>query len=235
MPNNRASFDSPYYPYVRDIAHNQLKGAEFIPYKMLMYMLDLPDSYGYVPVDDNERPRARFAKYLYHDTPNPLAQPLPTPEQKLSLVFDADHPDINTDELKAKHPKGYRLFSQHIIGQSGLDANTIVKCYIRNLFETKPFMTIIGVTFEVWCNVNLIANTRTTAYDRCFAIEQCLHEALNGVNMAGIGTITFNRGENVYNGSEEVYDSSLNAGRIVTCSVVWSEGGGEKIHSYSGF
>lgn len=234
MPNN-VELDNPFYPYKKDIAANSLRGAELIPYKMLTYLLDLPDARGHIPFESIENPRARLIRYLYYDTPNPLAQPLPTPEQKLSLLFDADHPDINTDELKQKHPKGYRLFAQRIIGQSGLNADTIIKCYIRNLFETKPFMTIIGVTFEVWCNVNLITNTRTTAYDRCFAIEQCIHEALNGVNMAGIGTVTFNRGENVYNGSEEVYDSSLNAGRIITCSVVWSEGGGDTVHSYSGF
>lgn len=234
MPN-RVGFDSPYYPYEKILARNTMKGAELIPYKILNYLLDLPDAYGYQPVDDNERPRVRLLKFLCHDTANPLAKPLPTPEQKLSLVFDPDHPDINTDELKAKHPFGYRLFMQRVIGQSGLNADTILKCYIRNTFESQTLVTVIGVTFEVWSNVNINTNTRTTSRDRNFAIEQCLHEALDGVNMAGIGTITFHRGENVYNGSEEVYDSSIGIGRIVTCSVIWEEGGGDKVTNYQAF
>lgn len=229
----RVSFSSPYYPYEKVISGAvTLKGAEYIPNKLLYYLLDLPDSFGYVPVDDNERPRVRLAKYIYYDDDRPLDNPLPSPKEKLSILFDPQRPDINTDEDKLLHPKGYRLFMQRMIGQSQLEAQTLLKCYIGRIFEAYKFETIIGLNFEVWTNVNLETNTKTAAYDRSFAIEQCLHEALDGVNIAGIGTISFARYDHSYNGSEVLYDSTTGLGRLINCSLTWEEGGKDVITDY---
>ena len=218
-------FNSRYYPYEKTEAANTLRGSEEIPYKMLMYLLDMPDQYGYIPVDDNERPRVRLMKHLYYDEPKPLSNPLPTPEQKLSLLFDPAHPDINTKELHQQHPKGYRLFWQKIIGQSQLDAAATLKCYIARLTENRKQFTTIGIRFEIFVNTNLETNTKTNAYQRSYDIEQCLHEALDGVNMAGIGTISFARQDHGDNGSYVIYDDATNVGRSVHCSILWAEDG----------
>ena len=94
-------FASPYYPYKKVITGaNTLKGAEQIPYKLLIYLLDLPDAEGYYPADDNDRPRVRLAKYLWYEDQFPLTQRLPTPEQKRSMLFDPSHPVIDSDEEK---------------------------------------------------------------------------------------------------------------------------------------
>lgn len=232
MPNPQTDFNSPYYPYTKVIAANTLKGAEIIPYKILNYLLDLPDSYGYLPVDDNSRPRVRLMKYLWYDGENPLSNPLPTPQQKLSLLFNGDNPDINTDEDKAKHPKGYRLFGQRMIAQSILTAKTMLKIYPGRILDTDDFRSIIGMQAEIWTDVNFVTNTRTTAYDRTFDIEQCLREALAGVDIAGVGTMRFSRQDSSYNGSEVLYTDSSVVGRMVYFSTAWSEGGGEKIGTY---
>lgn len=223
---------NPYYPFKRIISSNTLKGAELIPYKILNYLMDLPDAFGHVPFQSNENPRARLMRYLWHDTPNPLAQPLPTPEQKRSLLFDPDEPDINSDEMKAKHPKGYRLFAQRMVAQSVLDAKTILKVYPGRILDTDDFRTIIGMQAEIWCNTTNLTNTRTTAYDRCFNIEQCLREALAGVDIAGVGTMRFSRQDSSYNGSEVLFTDSEISGRMLYFSTAWSEGGGEKIKTY---
>lgn len=225
-------FDSPYYPYRKVIATNTLYGLEDVPYKILRYLLDLPDAYGYQPKDDNTRARVRLMKYIYWDTADPLSQPLPTTEQKLSLLFDPDHPDINTDELIEKHPKGYRLYWQRMYGMVQLDAQTILKCYMGRMFETKKFVTTVGLQFEVLSNVNLQTNTRTDAYQRAFAVEQCLHEALDGVNIDGIGTISFARADHLYNGSEISFDETVSVGRAIHFSLDWGEGGGDDIKDY---
>lgn len=225
-------FTSPYYPYFRVISSNQLKGAELIPYKILTYLMDLPDSRGYTPPDDNEYPRCRLKKYLWHDTANPLSQPMPTAEQIRSILFDPSHPDINTDELKAKHPKGYRLFAQSRISESVLTAQTILKIYPGRVLDSSDFRTVIGLQAEIWTNVDLEANTRTTAYDRTFNIEQCLREALAGVDIAGVGTIRFSRQDGSYNGSEYLYTDSNSVGRLVYFSTIWSDSGaGETVRT----
>ncbi len=233
MANNQVDFSSPYYPYKKVISGaNTLKGAELIPYKLLMYLMDMPDAYGYTPPDNNEYPRCRLMKYIWYDDPNPLAKALPTPEQKRSMLFDPQNPDINTDEDKAKHPQGYRLFWQRMVGQSQLDAQIVLKCYMGRIFEARKFETTIGVTFEIWVNTNLETNTKTVAYQRSFDIEQCLHEALDGVNIAGVGTVSFARPDHVYNGSEILWDEYTSVGRTVNFSLVWSEGSDETIKSY---
>jgi hypothetical protein len=129
MAKPTVPFNSPYYPYQKIIAGNEMRGAELIPYKIMMYLLDLPDPLGYEPIDDNKRPRVCLMKLLAYDGSNPLAEVLPTPKEKLSLLFNGDEPDINTDEQKSKHPFGYRLFMQRNIAQSGIEAKTILKIY----------------------------------------------------------------------------------------------------------
>ena len=233
MAIERVSFDSPFYPYTKVLTGaNTLRGAELIPYKILNYLLDLPDAYGYQPVDDNDRPRVRLAKYLWYDTANPLSQALPTPAEKRSMLFDPYNPDINTDEDKTKHPKGYRIFGQRMIGQSILEAKTMLKVYVGRVLDTNDFRTIIGMQAEVWANVNLETNTRTTAYDRTFDMEQCLREALACVDIAGVGTIHFSRQDSSYNGSEILYTDSTEVGRMIYFSTAWSEGGGDTLKTY---
>lgn len=226
----RADFSSPYYPYEKVVTGaNTLKGAEMIPYRLLNYLLDLPDAAGYVPVDDNTRPRVRFAKLLWYDGSRPLDEPLPDAAQKLSLLFDPDAPAQNSEEEKELHPKGYRLLWQRVRGQSELEAGTVVKCYVGRIFEQRKFVSTIGIQFEICVNVNLETNTRTSAYQRSFDIEQCIREALDGVNLSGIGTVSFARGDHPDNGSVPWWDEVTNVGRSVHCSVTWAEGGDDTV------
>lgn len=218
------SFNSPTYPYERvQIGYNRFKGAEYIPYKLLMYLLDLPDKHGYEPVDDNNRPRVRLAKYLWYDGARPLSQALPTPAQKLSLLFDGEEPVLETDEQKANHPKGYRLFWQVFWGQSQTEAKTLVKCYLGRILPVDENVARIGITFEILSNVNLQGTTRTDAYERAYAIEQCIIESLAGVNIAGIGVVDFARMSHTDNGSRPIADSGTVVGRELHVSLTWAE------------
>ena len=188
-----ADFNSPYYPYEKIYSYNTLKGAELIPQKILMYLLDLPDQYGYEPVDDNERPRVRLIKYLYYDEPNPLARPLPTPEQKLSLVYSGNLPSPNTEEERAKHPKGYRLMFQNYTMPSELDARVMVKAWMARVIPRLDTKTILGINFEISLNYAMDNTMQTIEESKMYSIFQCLIESLHGVNIAGIGTVHFNK------------------------------------------
>lgn len=233
MATPRVPFESPTYPFARVISGaNTLKGAEIIPYKVLTYLMDLPDSYGYTPPESNDYPRARLKRYLWNDGPRPLDGPMPTAAQVRSLLFDPDEPDINTDEQKKRHPKGYRLFAQRNIGQSGIAANTVIKVYPGRILDDTDFRTVIGFQMEIWSNVNLATNTRTTAYDRTFDIEQCVREAMAGVDISGVGCIHFSRQASSYNGSEILYTDDTTVGRMLYFSVSWAEGGNEPIKAY---
>lgn len=225
-----SNFNSPYYPYEKVQSFNGLRGAEKLPYKILTYLLDLPLADGYEPVDDNARPRVRLAKYIWYDEQNPLSKALPTPKEKLSLLFDSEHPTVDTDELKARHPKGYRLYWQSFFGQTQTEAKTTVKCYIGRVYSTNAFHTKIGITFEIFCNVNLETNTGTDAYARAYNIEQCIIEALDGVNMAGVGTFDISRTAHSDNGSRAIMDSGTNVGRELKISVEWTDSTGGEIY-----
>lgn len=187
-------FNNPYYPYEFVLTGaNHLKGAEDIPYQVLMYLLDLPDKHGYIPVDDNSRPRVRLIKYIYYDEPNPLAMPLPTPEQKLSLVYDGMSPAINTDEDRKNHPKGYRIFPQQYELQSPIQAKTMLRCFMAREIPRSDLKTILGLNFSCIVDYALEDIISTNIASRMYAIHQCLIESLHGVNISGIGIVHYNK------------------------------------------
>jgi hypothetical protein len=193
METKVRNFNNPYYPYEKPNAFNTLRGAELIPYKLVMYLLDLPDKYGYEPVDDNNRPRVRLMKYLWYDEPNPLSMPLPTPEQKLSMLYNGEKAAITTEEDKRNHPKGYRIMAQIYTEPSSVNADINLKCYLAREIPRSDFKTVIGVDFQVVTNYALDNIMKTAVYSRSYAIHQCLVEALHGVDMAGVGTIHYSK------------------------------------------
>lgn len=221
---SKVPFTSPYYPYEKvQTGFNSFRGAERIPLQVLKYLLDLPDEHGYVPKDDNRLPRARLAKYLWHDGANPLGERLPTPAEKLSLLFDGEHPVLDSNELKAVHPKGYRLYPLEYWGQDQLEATTTVKCFIDRVIPKTPFLAQIGIRFHILVNANRENTTRTDAYSRAYAMEQCILEALDGVNITGVGTVEFNRLAHMDDGSRAVADEGNNVGRNLHLSLQWAD------------
>lgn len=221
------SFNSPYYPYEK-VATGVLtfRGAERIPKLLADYLLDLPDGYGYTPVDDNNRPRVRLMKYLWHDGANPLSKPLPTPGEKLSLLFDGANPVLNTDEEKAKHPKGYRLFPQAFWLPAEFEAFTQIKFYVGRNLPYDDYVAEIGLTFDLVVNYMQDGVMRTDALSRLWAMECDLVEALNGVNITGIGKINYNRRNHMDDGSHPFHDDGTNVCRCVGFSLTWAESNG---------
>ena len=116
---------------------------------------------------------------------------------------------LNTGEQKAAHPKGYRLYPQKYWGYSQLGAQTTLKCYVGRTIPLSPYTSSIGITFEILCNSNQENTTRTSAYSRAYDIEQCIVEALHGVNMTGIGVIDFSRQAHIDNGSTPIADEAV--------------------------
>ena len=220
-------FSAPTYPYERVMpAFLSFRGAEEIPHKLLIYLMDLPDAAGYEPVDDNERPRVRLMKYLWHDGANPLGEKLPTAQEKRSLLFDGNEPVLNEESLKIRHPKGYRLYAQKYWGEAQTEAKSEIKCYLGRIFAQTPLDARIGVTFVITCNANQETTTKTDAYSRAYDMEQCIIEALHGVNIAGVGVVDFSRAAHADNGSRPVSDQSgTMVGRELKMSIQWAESG----------
>lgn len=230
-----ADFSSPFYPYEKvQTGYNTMRGSELIPYKILMYLLDLPDANGYTPADDNERPRVRLAKYLWYDGPNPLANALPTPAEKLSMVYNGDEPNLNTrEQSEATHPKGYRVYPQVFWGESERDAQTTLKCYIGRIYSTTPFVTNISLEFDILVSTKQENTTRTDAYSRAYNIEQCIVEALHGVNITGIGVIHNDRMSHGDNSSRPTWDEGTHIGRKLIMSLQWADSSrGSAINDY---
>ena len=83
---------NPYYPYVKaQENYYDLSGSVDLPRKITDYLIDAPVG-DYTPVDDNAYPRCRLWKYLYYDGARPLENPLPTIQEKMSVVFNPDLP-----------------------------------------------------------------------------------------------------------------------------------------------
>lgn len=224
------SFDSPWYPFEKvQTGYGGFRGEEKLPKKIVGYLLDLPDKNGYTPIDDNDRPRVRLMKYLWHDGANPLAQRLPTEKEKLSILFDGEEPVVDTDEQKKRHPKGYRLYPLEYWGQAQDRAKTMVKVYIGRVIPQSAFTACIGVYFDILCNYGHENTTKTEDYSRSLNIEQCLIEALNGVNIGGAGVMSYDRGAHPDNGSRPIYDDGTNVGRRLHMSLAWADSGEDAV------
>lgn len=205
---------SPTYPYERIQRYVTLRGAEEIPRQVCQYLLDLPLP-GYTPPDDNEFPRVRLMKYLCYDGTNPLSRPLLTPQQKLDIVFDplrqTDPPD---KELL------YRVFPQAYISQTEYVGRTILRCCMGQTIARSAHRCELSVAFEVMTNV-IYEGAAGTALSRTLAMECALVEALNGVNINGVGTLYYDRTQHSGCGSWPIDDRGTNVGRRVVMGMTW--------------
>lgn len=205
---------SPTYPYERVQQYVQLKGAEEIPRQICNYLLDLPLP-GYTPPSANSYPRVRLMKYIWHDGPDPLAEPVPGPEQKMALVYD---PLRQTDPPDKE--RRYRIFPQAYINQTQYEGQTVLRCYMGPTIPRSAHRCELSVVFELLTN-NVYEGAAGTALSRTFAMECALLEALNGVNINGVGTFYFDRTQHPGCGSWAVDDRGTNVGRRVVLGLTW--------------
>ncbi len=205
---------NPYYPYVKaQENYFDLSGSVDLPRKIADYLIDAPVG-NYVPQDDNAYPRCRLWKYLYYDGARPLENPLPTIQQKMSVVFNPDLPQNPPTD------KGYRLIPQIFTRQSQEAAQTRINVYMgRTVPMNEELRIALAVTFRIWTHYTYELNTRSDEYSRAFAIEQALIEALHGVNMDGIGTFFFSKSVHPDCGSGVMYDGETNVGRELTIAL----------------
>lgn len=205
---------SPYWPYVKSQEnYYDLSESVDLPRKIADYLIDAPQG-DYTPIDDNAYPRCRLWKYLYYDGERPLSHPLPTIQEKMSVVFNPDNPQ------NPPTPKGYRLIPQIFVRQSQEMAQTRINVYMGRTVPMNEEMRIaLAVTFRIWTHYTYEANTRTDEYSRAFAIEQALIECLHGVNMDGIGTFFFSKAVHPDCGSGVMYDGETNVGRELTIAL----------------
>ena len=202
---------SPTHPYRRVYNSFQFGGADTIPYKVMQYLMDLPSA-GYQPPNDNDYPRTRLKKYLYWDDPKPLDKVLPTAKQMRSVYFDPGKPDEPPDKAK-----GYRIFPQSLVTQAQTQGQTILRCYMGPAYPYVPnrmtaFEAQVTVCFEAMSNTSYESNTRSTAISRTFSMICAIVDALNGVNIDGVGAFYFDRQQNTYCGIMPINDESTNVG-----------------------
>ena len=226
------SAESPTYPYERVADFPKMEPANEIPLIICRYLMDLPMP-GYTPPDRNDFPRCRLMKRLWYDDHDPLANPLPTPEQKMSMLFDGEHPTLNTKEEKAEHQQGYRLYPLQWWMQSQTEAQTSLKVYIGRETPLDDFRVEIGIVFDIYVNANLEPSMGVGGLSKAYAMEKDIIDALHGVNFAGIGVMNYSRHTHGDAGSQNFYDESgTNVGRRLVMSLTYMEGGGGTVESW---
>lgn len=211
----KVDIKSPYYPYIKaaEGAFNFRQFATF-PRKICDYIIDAPDG-NYTPIDDNSYPRARIWKYLLHDGARPLEQPLPTIQEKMSVVFNPEQPENPPTD------KGYRLIPQAFIKPAQIEAQTRIHVYMgRTLAPLDDTKYIASVVFDVFTHYAYEANMKTDEYSRTGAITAAIIEALNGVNIDGIGTFSMSKRVHPDAGTKPMYDSNTNVGQELVIGLI---------------
>lgn len=207
---------SPTYPYERDQQYVKMIGAENIPRQVCTYLMDLPLP-GYTPPTGNDYPRVRLMKYLYYDGTDPLGEPALTTDQKWGLLFDPEHA---TDPPNPA--KGYRIVPQAYTAQSQVVGDTAIRCRMGTTIAKSVYRAELSVIFEITTNVNYEA-AAGYALSRTGAMECAIMEALNGVNMNGVGTFYFDRTQHPSCGSWEIDDRGTNLGRRLIMGLTWQD------------
>ncbi|MEG2187267.1 MAG: hypothetical protein RR085_08065 [Clostridia bacterium] len=208
--------NSPTYPFEREQNYSWLGGVEELPKRIFDYILDLPLP-GYVPKESNDYPRVRLCKYIFYDEPRPLSFPALSTEQKLSLIYDPAAPD------KPPTEKGFRLFPLRQVSQAQIRGQSLLKCYISKILPTDVFTVQLGLTFDIISSMPYVSNLKSAAIDRTLAIEQCLWECLNGLNLGGVGTVFCDRHQLSDCGSFEFTDNLANLGRRLCFGLTWKD------------
>ena len=207
---------SPTYPYQRDQQYIKFIGAENIPRQVCTYLMDMPLP-NYNPPTENIYPWVRLMKFLFYDGISPLDEPCPTTEQKLSVLFDPEHPTAPVSP-----EKGYRIFPQAYVAQAQNIGDTSLRCYMGQTVAKGSYRAELSVIFELTTNVNY-ESASGYAISRTYAMECALIEALNGVNMNGVGTFYFDRTQHPSCGSWNIDDRGTNLGRRVILGLTWQD------------
>lgn len=204
-----------YYPYIKSgEGFFNFRQFALFPRKICDYLIDAPDGV-YTPQDNNKYPRARIWKYLLYDGARPLEQPLPTIQEKMAVVFNPEQPENPPTD------KGYRLIPQAFIKPAQTEAQTRIHVYMgRTLAPHDDTKYIASVVFDVFTHYAYETNMKTDEYSRSGAITAALIEALNGVNMDGIGTFSMSKGVHPDAGTKPIYDSNTNIGQELTIGLI---------------
>lgn len=198
-----------YYPYTRVQGYGTLPNLEAIPKMVRDYLMDMP-SRGYTPPDNNESFRCCLMKYLYYDGQNPLAEPLPTPAQKMSIVYDPNSPD------KPPTEKNYRIFTQQLVHEAQTHGVTTLRIYMGRVIPLDSYTARASLIVECLTNAAYDSNTKTTDLSRTYAMACLVQRALSGVNM-GAGTVfSFNRQEHADASIQPINDETTNVGYRLT-------------------
>ena len=206
MANGEITIYSPYEKVYNFWAQS---GLEDVPAKIRDYLLMMPCKECPNPIETNDNPRVRLIKYLYYDLAKPLMEPLPTVEQRKSIIYDP----YNVDNPPT--PKGYRIYTQSLVNQEQTDGQTVIRIVMGRVFP-KDYSVTVAVDFYILSNYTTEANTRDFALLRTWNMELALIQALNGVNMDGVGAWQFNRYLHTDCGSTSIGDVQQNVGRRVT-------------------
>lgn len=207
--------DNPYFPYQKVADYTTIPDAETLLKKIVDYLLDFPMK-GYTPPSDTSTPRSRLSRLLYYDVPHPLDHPLPTPAQKISMVFDPESPDVPPDK-----DKGYRVYPMIYPIQAESMGRTSLKIFMGYAKPVSPMRVEQSVMFEVLSNTAIEGNQATTSLSRTYQICVEILRALNGVNMEGVGGFYFDRRQLTDCGLEPIADKSQNVGYRLTMGLTF--------------
>lgn len=199
--------NSQWFPYLK-VQNNNFNFEQYalFPRMICDYLIDAPQG-DYQPKDDNAYARCRLWKYLFYDEERPLSKTLPTIKDKMSVLFNPNNP------TEPPTKKGYRLIPQTYIMQAQEESQTRIYVYLgRGIASQDDNTYSVSVIFDILTHYTLELNTKSDEYSRSGAIVAALMEALNGVNMTGVGTFSMAKRVHPDCGTKPIRDGKENVG-----------------------
>ena len=117
--------------------------------------------------------------------------------------------------------------------QSQTEAEATLKCYVGREIPLTEFSVEIGLIFEIYTNASYEPGMGVGGLSKSYAMEKDIISALHGVNLAGIGTVSYSRSVHADNGSTPIYDESgVNVGRRLKMSIRYADDGMKQVQSW---
>ena len=168
-----------------DVLYNQFDLLPFIPYNIMLYLLD------------NEE----IWKILKYDEYDCLDKPNLTEDEKLSMIWRGE-----------ENQQDYNVFLTTLDLDSVKDSRTIIKLYDYMISPENHITSIVCMKFDLIClGKTGVINYKGATCNRTTVLKTLLLQALNGADVGGVGMLMFDNKLSRWCGSTQNLGNNKNA------------------------
>lgn len=167
------------------VLYNQFDSLPTIPYNIMLYLFDKEDVW----------------KLLKYDDYDCLAKPNLTEDEKISMIWRGE-----------EKQEDFNIFLTTLDLDSVKDSRTILKVYDYMISPENHITSVVCIKFDMIClGKSGVINYNGKTCNRTTVLKTLLLQALNGVDVGGVGMLMFDNLLSRWCGSTQNLGNNKNA------------------------